>query len=75
MITQVKTIFGDPNNLNPTKDIYSPANLTTQPPNSSTTFSAFRSAHNYFLEKGVVDSRPDHILNLIHYEVRVPFHL
>ncbi|KAH1250503.1 hypothetical protein GmHk_05G013646 [Glycine max] len=27
-----------------------------------------RGAHNYFLEKGVVDSRPDHILNLIHYE-------
>ncbi|QHO03933.1 uncharacterized protein DS421_13g436300 [Arachis hypogaea] len=27
-----------------------------------------RGAHNYYLEKGVVDSRPDHILNLIHYE-------
>ncbi|CAJ1935438.1 unnamed protein product [Sphenostylis stenocarpa] len=25
-------------------------------------------AHNYYLEKGTVDSRPDHILNLIHYE-------
>ncbi|KEH31419.1 NAD(P)-binding rossmann-fold protein, putative [Medicago truncatula] len=25
-------------------------------------------AHNYYLEKGIVDSRPDHILNLIHYE-------
>lgn len=38
-------------------------------------YKADRGAHNYFLEKGVVDSRPDHILNLIHYEVRVPFHL
>ncbi|KAK2383816.1 hypothetical protein QL285_071233 [Trifolium repens] len=27
-----------------------------------------RGAHNYYLEKGIVDSRPDHILNLIHYE-------
>ncbi|XP_004504648.1 uncharacterized protein [Cicer arietinum] len=27
-----------------------------------------RGAHNYYLEKGVVESRPDHILNLIHYE-------
>ncbi|XP_014507665.1 uncharacterized protein LOC106767317 isoform X1 [Vigna radiata var. radiata] len=27
-----------------------------------------RGAHNYYLEKGTVDSRPDHILNLIHYE-------
>ena len=31
-------------------------------------YKADRGAHNYFLEKGVVDSRPDHILNLIHYE-------
>lgn len=29
---------------------------------------AERGAHNYYLEKGIVDSRPDHILNLIHYE-------
>ncbi|WJX46852.1 hypothetical protein P8452_33602 [Trifolium repens] len=29
---------------------------------------ADRGAHNYYLEKGIVDSRPDHILNLIHYE-------
>lgn len=36
---------------------------------------AERGAHNYYLEKGSVDSRPDHILNLIHYEVRTPFHL
>ncbi|KAF1876405.1 hypothetical protein Lal_00029753 [Lupinus albus] len=27
-----------------------------------------RGAHNYYLEKGIVDTRPDHILNLIHYE-------
>ncbi|KAK6930107.1 hypothetical protein RJ641_004201 [Dillenia turbinata] len=27
-----------------------------------------RGAHSYWLEKGTVDIRPDHILNLIHYE-------
>ncbi|CAL1413320.1 unnamed protein product [Linum trigynum] len=27
-----------------------------------------RGAHTYWLEKGTVDVRPDHILNLIHYE-------
>ncbi|KAH9765614.1 NAD(P)-binding Rossmann-fold superfamily protein [Citrus sinensis] len=27
-----------------------------------------RGAHVYWLQKGTVDSRPDHILNLIHYE-------
>ncbi|KAL1320094.1 hypothetical protein AAHE18_14G031300 [Arachis hypogaea] len=27
-----------------------------------------RGAHVYWLEKGIVESRPDHILNLIHYE-------
>ncbi|MED6143117.1 hypothetical protein PIB30_003829 [Stylosanthes scabra] len=27
-----------------------------------------RGAHAYWLEKGIVESRPDHILNLIHYE-------
>ncbi|XP_021291745.1 uncharacterized protein LOC110422238 isoform X3 [Herrania umbratica] len=27
-----------------------------------------RGAHFYWLQKGTVDSRPDHILNLIHYE-------
>lgn len=31
-------------------------------------YKADRGAHNYYLEKGIVDSRPDHILNLIHYE-------
>lgn len=31
-------------------------------------YEADRGAHNYYLEKGIVDSRPDHILNLIHYE-------
>ncbi|XLR60377.1 hypothetical protein S83_011049 [Arachis hypogaea] len=33
-------------------------------------FSVFedRGAHVYWLEKGIVESRPDHILNLIHYE-------
>ena len=36
---------------------------------------ADRGAHNYYLEKGIVDIRPDHILNLIHYEVRMPLHL
>jgi hypothetical protein len=28
-----------------------------------------RGAHVYWLQKGTVDARPDHILNLIHYEV------
>ncbi|KAH9683272.1 NAD(P)-binding Rossmann-fold superfamily protein [Citrus sinensis] len=28
-----------------------------------------RGAHVYWLQKGTVDSRPDHILNLIHYEL------
>ncbi|CAN1283915.1 hypothetical protein LINPERPRIM_LOCUS18486 [Linum perenne] len=27
-----------------------------------------RGAHTYWLEKGTVDIRPDHVLNLIHYE-------
>lgn len=27
-----------------------------------------RGAHTYWLEKGIVEARPDHILNLIHYE-------
>lgn len=27
-----------------------------------------KGAHVYWLEKGIVDTRPDHILNLIHYE-------
>jgi len=31
--------------------------------------------HIYWLEKGIVESRPDHILNLIHYEVRISTHL
>ncbi|TKY72009.1 hypothetical protein E2542_SST00743 [Spatholobus suberectus] len=33
-------------------------------------FSEFidKGAHAYWLEKGIVESRPDHILNLIHYE-------
>ncbi|KAK7319233.1 hypothetical protein RJT34_03951 [Clitoria ternatea] len=31
-------------------------------------FKMNRGAHNYYLEKGIVDIRPDHILNLIHYE-------
>ena len=30
-----------------------------------------KGAHAYWLEKGIVESRPDHILNLIHYEVRI----
>ncbi|KAJ6769496.1 putative proteinD(P)-BINDING ROSSMANN-FOLD SUPERFAMILY PROTEIN [Salix koriyanagi] len=29
---------------------------------------ADRGAHTYWLEKGTVEFRPDHILNLIHYE-------
>lgn len=29
---------------------------------------ADRGAHVYWLEKGTVEARPDHILNLIHYE-------
>lgn len=28
-----------------------------------------RGAHVYWLHKGIVETRPDHILNLIHYEV------
>lgn len=31
---------------------------------------ADRGAHAYWLEKGTVEVRPDHILNLIHYEVQ-----
>ncbi|PIA24703.1 hypothetical protein AQUCO_93600001v1, partial [Aquilegia coerulea] len=27
-----------------------------------------RGAHTYWLEKGIAEARPDHILNLIHYE-------
>ncbi|XP_043810446.1 uncharacterized protein LOC110610344 isoform X2 [Manihot esculenta] len=32
-------------------------------------YKADRGAHAYWLEKGTVELRPDHILNLIHYEV------
>lgn len=28
-----------------------------------------RGAHAFWLNKGTVESRPDHIINLIHYEV------
>ncbi|GAV87360.1 hypothetical protein CFOL_v3_30786 [Cephalotus follicularis] len=31
-------------------------------------YKADRGAHIYWLEKGTVETRPDHILNLIHYE-------
>ncbi|XP_068660698.1 uncharacterized protein [Aristolochia californica] len=31
-------------------------------------YKADRGAHTYWLEKGTVDSRPDHVVNLIHYE-------
>nr|XP_015892707.2 uncharacterized protein LOC107426913 [Ziziphus jujuba var. spinosa] len=31
-------------------------------------YKADRGAHAYWLEKGIVESRPDHVLNLIHYE-------
>ncbi|KAG5240938.1 NAD(P)-binding Rossmann-fold superfamily protein [Salix suchowensis] len=31
-------------------------------------YKADRGAHTYWLEKGTVEFRPDHILNLIHYE-------
>ncbi|XP_010548916.1 PREDICTED: uncharacterized protein LOC104820237 isoform X2 [Tarenaya hassleriana] len=31
-------------------------------------YTADRGAHTYWLSKGTVDARPDHILNLIHYE-------
>ena len=34
---------------------------------------ADRGAHSYWLEKGTVEVRPDHILNLIHYEVIIAF--
>lgn len=33
-----------------------------------------RGAHTYWLSKETVDARPDHILNLIHYEVIFLFH-
>lgn len=33
------------------------------------TYKADRGAHFYWLKKGTVENRPDHILNLIHYEV------
>lgn len=33
-----------------------------------------RGAHTYWLSKETVDARPDHILNLIHYEVYFFFH-
>lgn len=33
-----------------------------------------RGAHVYWLKKGIVDARPDHILNLIHYEVLLLFY-
>lgn len=36
-------------------------------------YKADRGAHVYWLEKGTVDVRPDHILNLIHYEVVISF--
>lgn len=32
-------------------------------------YKADRGAHTYWLEKGISDVHPDHILNLIHYEV------
>lgn len=38
--------------------------------NLNHTHKADRGAHTYWLEKGTVEIRPDHILNLIHYEVR-----
>lgn len=31
-------------------------------------YKADRGAHSYWLEKGTIEMRPDHILNLIHYE-------
>lgn len=36
---------------------------------------ADRGAHSYWLEKGTVEARPDHILNLIHYEVTMSFYI
>lgn len=33
-------------------------------------YKADRGAHFYWLQKGTVEVRPDHILNLIHYEVK-----
>lgn len=34
-------------------------------------YKADRGAHTFWLEKGMVPSRPDHFLNLIHYEVHL----
>ncbi|GAB2238033.1 hypothetical protein Droror1_Dr00015935 [Drosera rotundifolia] len=36
--------------------------------NLNSQYTADRGAHAYYLEKGTVDQRPDHVLNLIHYE-------
>ncbi|KAL8167193.1 hypothetical protein V2J09_008692 [Rumex salicifolius] len=36
--------------------------------NDGCVYTADRGAHIYWLQKGVVEARPDHILNLIHYE-------
>lgn len=40
-------------------------------PNLDSRHKADRGAHAYWLEKGTVEVRPDHILNLIHYEVEL----
>lgn len=32
-------------------------------------YKADRGAHIYWLSKGTVETNPDHVLNLIHYEV------
>jgi len=34
-----------------------------------------RGPHVYWLSKGTLDARPDHILNLIHYEVSTATYL
>lgn len=46
---------------------------TTTSANLNITYKADRGAHSYWLEKGTVEVRPDHILNLIHYEVHILF--
>ncbi|KAK9288300.1 hypothetical protein L1049_016751 [Liquidambar formosana] len=50
-----------------TSTFYTPG-LLGQKKNLDYLYKADRGAHVYWLEKGTVEARPDHILNLIHYE-------
>lgn len=52
-----------------TRSLYSIKHFTFRKLSLNAFYKADRGAHNYWLGKGKVDLRPDHILNLIHYEV------